>query len=113
MTYDPKLIRGDQVIKKDGTISLDADWDIGNNNLIFDKLQSRDSNGFSISDSTGNLLLSYDESDGGSIEFFGRTTEGERVTLMKITATKISFYYEGVEVANIGESGIRADATYS
>lgn len=57
MTYDPKLIRDDEVVKRDGTNSLTDDWDVGDGRtVLLDEIQIRDTSGLSVSDTTGNVV---------------------------------------------------------
>ena len=43
MSYDPKWIRDDAVVKRDGTNDLTGDWDIGNQRkIILDEFNLRD-----------------------------------------------------------------------
>ena len=65
MSYDPKWIRDDAVVKRDGTNDLTGDWDIGNQRkIILDELQMRDASGLTISDTTANVLVSIDNQTG-------------------------------------------------
>ena len=65
MSYDPKWIRDDAVVKRDGTNDLTGDWDIGNQiRIVLDELQMRDASGLTISDTTGNILVSIDNQTG-------------------------------------------------
>ena len=65
MSYDPKWIRDDAVVKRDGTNDLTGDWDIGNQRkLILEELQIRDASGLTIADTTSNILVSVDNQTG-------------------------------------------------
>jgi len=65
MSYDPSLVRGTAVVKRDGTNDLTGDWDIGNQRkIILDELQMRDASGLTISDTTANILVSVDNQTG-------------------------------------------------
>ena len=65
MSYDPKWVRDDAVVKRDGTNDLTGDWDIGNSRkIILDELQMRDASGLTISDTTANILVSIDNQTG-------------------------------------------------
>ena len=65
MSYDPKWVRDDAVVKRDGTNDLTGDWDIGNQRkIILDELQMRDASGLTISDTTANILVSVDNQTG-------------------------------------------------
>jgi hypothetical protein len=65
MSYDPSLVRGSAVVKRDGTNDLTGDWDIGNQRkIILDELQMRDASGLTISDTTANILVSVDNQTG-------------------------------------------------
>lgn len=65
MSYDPKWIRDDAVVKRDGTNDLTGDWDIGNQRrIVLEELQIRDASGLTISDTTANILVSVDNQTG-------------------------------------------------
>lgn len=65
MSYDPKWIRDDAVVKRDGTNDLTGDWDIGNQRkIILEELQMRDASGLTIADTTSNILVSVDNQTG-------------------------------------------------
>ena len=65
MSYDPKWVRDDAVVKRDGTNDLTGDWDIGNQRkIVLDELQIRDASGLTISDTTANILVSVDNQTG-------------------------------------------------
>jgi hypothetical protein len=53
MTFDPKWIRKDLVVKRDGTNPLTGDWEVGDNKkIILDSLQMQDHDGFKITDTS-------------------------------------------------------------
>ena len=57
MAYDPRLIRDDAAVKRDGANTLTSDWDIGDERkIILDELQVRDASGLTVSDTTGNVV---------------------------------------------------------
>ena len=63
MTFNPKWIKSTEVVKRDGSNSLTNDWNIGDKQkIILDELRIQDSDGFVISDTTGNILFYIDES---------------------------------------------------
>jgi len=65
MAYDPKLIRDDAVVKRDGANILTDDWDIGDERrIILDELRIRDNSGFTITDTTGNTVAHITDSEG-------------------------------------------------
>jgi len=58
MSYDPKWIRGDLVVRRDGTNDLTGDWDIGDSRIIIlEQLRIRSGSSFYISDSSGSITL--------------------------------------------------------
>jgi hypothetical protein len=62
MTYNPKWIKGNEVVKRDGSNELTNDWDIGDKRkLILDELRIQDQDGFTISDTTGNPVVQVDD----------------------------------------------------
>ena len=62
MTFNPKWIKSTEVVKRDGSNSLTNDWNIGDKKkIILDELRIQDSDGFIISDTTGNILFFIDE----------------------------------------------------
>lgn len=65
MSYNPKWIRDDAVVKRDGTNELTDDWDIGNERrIVLDELRIRDTSGLTISDTTANPLLTIENETG-------------------------------------------------
>jgi len=57
MAYDPKWIRDDAVVKRDGTNDLTGNWDVGDEKkIILDELQIRDTSGLKVTDTTGNVV---------------------------------------------------------
>ena len=62
MAYNPKWIKSTEVVKRDGTNTLLADWNIGDKRkIILDELRIQDSDGLTISDSTGISLVYVNE----------------------------------------------------
>ena len=65
MTFNPKWIRSPEVVKRDGSNTLTSDWDIGDKRkLILDELRIQDTDGFVISDTTGNTVVHIDDIEG-------------------------------------------------
>ncbi|MFW9871745.1 MAG: hypothetical protein ACFFG0_01500 [Candidatus Thorarchaeota archaeon] len=65
MTFNPKWINGDKVVKRDGSNPLSDDWNIGDKRgIILDTLKIQDEDGFTIVDSTGMVVAHIEDEDG-------------------------------------------------
>ena len=62
MSYNPKWVKGTEVVKRDGSNALTDDWDIGDTRrIILDELRIRDDTGLLVTDTTGNLVADFNE----------------------------------------------------
>jgi len=114
MAYDPKWIREDKVVKRDGENTLTDNWDVGEDKkIVLNKLQTRDDNIILVTDSTNNTIINIDQTNGGSVTFYGRSSSGEVTPLMVLNYNGIEFYHQGVKVAEVTADGITGKATYS
>lgn len=65
MTYNPKWTKSNEVIKRDGSTPLSGDWDIGDKQrIVLDELRMQDSDGFTISDTTGDVAVHVEDESG-------------------------------------------------
>lgn len=65
MTYNPKWVKENEVVKRDGSNPLSGEWNIGDKQrIILDELRIQDSDGLTISDTTGVVVVHIEDEDG-------------------------------------------------
>jgi len=65
MTFNPKWINEDKVVKRDGSNSLTDEWDIGDKQrIVLDAIKIEDEDGFTIVDSTGGFVANFEDKTG-------------------------------------------------
>lgn len=65
MTFDPRWTKSNEVIRRDGSTPLSDEWDIGDKQrIVLDELRIQDSDGFTISDTTGIPVVHVEDISG-------------------------------------------------
>ena len=65
MTYNPKWAKKNIVVKRDGTNTLTGDWNVGDKKkIILDELRMQDSDGITITDTSGVSVFHIDNDTG-------------------------------------------------
>jgi len=65
MTYNPNWVKEDEVIKRNGSTPLSDEWNIGDKQrIVLDELRIQDSDGFTISDTTGIPVVHVEDISG-------------------------------------------------
>ena len=119
MAYDPKWIRDDDAVKRDGTNDLTGDWDIGDaRKILLDELRIRDTSGLTVSDTTGNVVANITNngllslgSGVGVNEFSSDTSLAQNSDAIIPTQKAIRSYVD-TQIGDIQANKISADDSY-